>query len=204
MRLFWTGLVCILAAGCACEPGDHDVSVYLTSGPENQTTSGTATIDRTADLVTFKFTTGELVMAELHGVPADVFPAGASVYTVIAEREEPIPGGDRSVASTEIATYDADSVEPAALRAVAWGSRSLPQPAGAELETDGTECEREEDGCTRHYVRVRATVDNELSLSVAPGAEGAQGRLRMGNGASHLAPCEGQAAYFVGYLAIAK
>jgi hypothetical protein len=90
------------------------------------------------------------------------------------------------------------------LRASAWRGSVLPQLQGATLETDGTDCETKEGACNNRYTRVKVTLDGGESMSVAPGEERAEGRIRMGNGPSTFETgCDSAlGAFFLGYLAV--
>jgi hypothetical protein len=141
---------------------------------------------------------------DLPGVPPDVFPEGAQVYAVLADAVPPSPGSDSPPRSTEVTIYDLGGPSPSTLRASAWRGNVLPQVQGATLEADGTDCEREEGACTNRYTRVKVTLDSGESMSVAPGEQRAEGRIRMGNGPSTFeAGCDyAKGDFFLGYLAV--
>lgn len=201
----WTlGLVGLWCFGCGCEPGTYATSTTIRSGPEDQTVSGPATIERLENVTKFLLGTTE-ILVDFQGVPADVFPDGAYVYAAITDRREPTSDPSVWHESAQVVTYDVEGPSPGTLRAAAWTSHTLPAFVGATFTTDGSECEREDDDhCEKHYVRVRVILDGGDSLSVLPGSQAFDGKLRMGNGQSSVnSGCSGvSSAVFMGYLAV--
>lgn len=178
----------------------------MRGGLVDETVSGAATIQRLQQVTKFSFSTGDVVVA-FQGIPPDVFPDGANVYAVITDRREPTPEPNTSRESVQLVTYDVEGPSIGTLRAAAWTSVTLPEFVGATFTTDGSECERDEaDDCHRRYTRVRVTLDDGDSLSVLPGSQAFEGKLRMGNGqSSQNSGCsDAPSAIFMGYLAVAR